>query len=103
MKQLIILSILAIASSTSASDKYLELQAPNTYPYQDIFRYSKDVSILKETEGNQINCFVEVKTKTDTLRSEPQLIDNLRSKGLSVETCLPRHEAKRILSQLHKS
>jgi len=102
MKKLILLSILAIAFSTSASDKHLELLAPNAYPYQDIFRYSKDVSILKETEGNQINCFVEVKTKTDTLRSEPQLIVHHHSKGLSVETCLPRHEAKRILSQLHK-
>jgi len=103
MKQLILLSMLAITFSTSASNKHLELLAPNTYPYQDIFRYSKDVSILKETEGNQINCFVEIKTKTDTLRSEPQLIDHHRSKGLSVETCLPRSEAKRILSQLHKS
>lgn len=101
MKYLFLLSILVFSHHSNASNKHLELLAPNTYPYQDIFRYSKDISILKETVGNKMNCFVEVKTKTETLRSKPQSIEHHRSKSLDVETCLPRHEAKRILSQLH--
>jgi len=101
MKNIILLTFLILSLSANATKENNEALAPDRYPYQDIFRYSKDVSILKETVGSKVNCFVEVKIKAGVLRSKPQLIELPSANKINVETCLPRDEAKRILYRLH--
>lgn len=100
MKQLIILIFIALSSTSYSKELNRELTAPNSYPYEDIFRYTKDISLVKTKNNEVTSCFIELKLASAVLSSEPQQLMNNSNQDLSVETCLPRQEAKRILKRI---